>query len=749
MSINNNKPTSLLNTQQQTQFTSKLQQQQQTSCNNMNKPSPSSISTTTTTVFNNNTIPITPTTPITTTTPTNDFYTNLQFFQQQTSNQYRPVVNSNIYANYNQYRMLTPQINHYATVTSGANVTAMYPPSSIAVFNNVSQPFSFKNPNFGTDIKFVNDKILQIKASTNNNIIVQQSEQDILDNGFLKLFDNKDETSLTNGNETNINTNVKRSSSLTNLNSIEIKPPHLQSKPDKKVPEVILKAPNYQAPALPKDADLIDLSGPHDANYLSLFDPLHERKQLSVSSNTKETINKNQKTTNNNSNHKSIPHEKGKHMQRNSVVDFKTPPILHSKSITTVLKHNNNNTFKTQTSQSTLNKTATTISEHQPQTLHRSFSFYEKANNIDEFLIIDCGLNDETNNFQSFEQFINDLKTQMHTDQSSVNDTYSYNDRNSLTHIAVFSPLLERPILSEINIKLIIKYYDSNNKVKQVNLNASISCTIEHILYETLNELNMNDLNTSKYLFKIHGKEEYLPLKEILCELKYIQDCLCLNKDPIFILIELKNINTQLSHNQQHNEEERHQQYHSRSGSYILHNFHFKLDDKNLNSMPKIRLDTLLKSISTNKCEIQAAVNDNDLDSIRNWCSSFKLKLKHLIKLLYNINYTSLLNLIERIEQVEFDLKSYHSKSEINELSKKLLNLANDSMHACIKFCNCAANSFLWPYKLACDQFESSIVENRELIQSDDNVTLYVESLNNLSVFFDNKTDKLLNTSLK
>jgi hypothetical protein len=473
---------------------------------------------------------------------------------------------------------------------------------------------------------------------------------------------------------------IKRSSSLNNLtNRFDIKPP---IKPAPKLPTE-LQHPSYPAPQFESD-NLIDFESTTNDD-ISMFDPLFEPVQVVFRKNRSNSIITKPTTTPND----------------NSLTIV--PPLPPRKSITKI----------------------ETPSETVKSTIKRNFSFYEKIDIIDEFIIIDKSLNEIVSEIETFEIFINELKDEINT---KVDDKST---SASLTNsVIVYSPLLEQPILNDMDIKLIIRYFDSLNKIKQMSLNASINCTVEHFLYEILIRLEVQDLSTNKYLLKIHGKEEYLPLKEILGELKYIQECLCLNKDPIFMLIEVKNINKQLSFNG--NDQKR---------------FCYKLDEKIcVNFVSKNKLDVLLKNISRNRTEIKQAVVDGDQNSLQNWCRNYKQNLKQLIRLVYNINYTSLIDLVERFEALELDLKSYHSKFELSELSKKLLNLVNDSMHACIKFCNCASKSFNWSFELdqGCVLDKTVAVEKKEIIQSNEKITLYVESLNNLAAFMSN-----LNVQLK
>jgi hypothetical protein len=59
---------------------------------------------------------------------------------------------------------------------------------------------------------------------------------------------------------------------------------------------------------------------------------------------------------------------------------------------------------------------------------------------------------------------------------------------------------------------------------------------------------------------------------------------------------------------------------------------------------------------------------------------------------------------------------------------------ANDSMHACLKFINCAASSFYWPFRLKInDVFKPEVVEKQQIIQADEKLVIYLYTLNNLS----------------
>jgi hypothetical protein len=495
----------------------------------------------------------------------------------------------------------------------------------------------------------------------------------------LYPFDNNNLFDLKNNPSTPLQQNVdnntqslpldikRRSSSLNSLNYFELRPPSV---------------PAPKLPSLNPSDDLIDLNDVSFVststvvaldNDMSLFDPLFVPPPIiikDVQPAVPAII----------SNEKAVQNTK-----------TPTPPVK---------------------SRSNSNKQLSTPVEYVQKMITRQVSVLEK---IEKFELIEKSLGETVSEINTFEVFINDLKKQ-------INSTSDNNSSSNLSNsVIVYSSLLEQPILNDIDIKLTIRRYDSlTSKTKQIFLNVSINCTIETFLYEILDKFELKDLNVNNYLLKIHGKEEYLPVKEILGELKHIQECLCLNKDPIFILIEIKNINKQLSLNKITNEKE--------------NLFKFEIDSQ---TSLRNKLETLLKNIFQNKEQIDNSVQNSDqISALENFCHNFKTHLRELIKLVYRINYTSLIDLADQLDIIELDLKSYHSKSALGELSKKLLTISNNVIIACVKFCNLASKSFEWPFRLKSNDFNGSVVtEKREIIQATEKLTVFVENINNLAYF--------------
>lgn len=458
-----------------------------------------------------------------------------------------------------------------------------------------------------------------------------------------------------------------------------------------------LKAPSFPAPQLPNDFatqqhkleqqksdDLIDLSnytttGTNLIDDMSLFDPLF------------------------------VPPVVAK--PKELIPSPMTPPATFETKATTPPSK-----AKSDTNQISPADTIKTI-------LSKQQSLTDKPERNDKFEFIEKSLSETVSDIKTFEVFINDLKDQISSTTENNNKTNATNLTNS---VIVFSPLLEQPILSDIDIKFTIRHFDVQlGKMKQINLCVPISFKVETFLDEILSRFELKDVNVNSYLLKIHGKEEYLPMKEILGELKYIQDCICLNKDPVFILIEVKNINRQLSMNA------------NKINELTKTSFSYQILDNQVAFRNK--LETLFKNILRYKEEIDRAVQISDQNQgLENFCHNFKLQIRELIKLIHKINYTFLIDLAEQLDLIELDLKSIHSKFERSELSKKLSIVTNNAISASIKFCNCASKSFDWPFKLKSKENDEFKTEKRDILKASEKFTVFVDNINNLSNFMSN-----------
>ena len=140
--------------------------------------------------------------------------------------------------------------------------------------------------------------------------------------------------------------------------------------------------------------------------------------------------------------------------------------------------------------------------------------------------------------------------------------------QKELANLVVFSPVLDCPVstrVSQLHLRIYIRISNtnhsetdidsssststrsSNNNNSKLSLAVSINATVETIVYNVLTMLEIDELDTGKYLLKIHGLEEYLPLEATLAELAYIHECLIESREPTLVLVELRHVNTELT----------------------------------------------------------------------------------------------------------------------------------------------------------------------------------------------------------
>ena len=146
------------------------------------------------------------------------------------------------------------------------------------------------------------------------------------------------------------------------------------------------------------------------------------------------------------------------------------------------------------------------------------------------------------NEFTPFVHTINELKRKCDV------------EKQALENLIVFSPVLDSPIVNrfyENNIRVHVRH----GNTMRTSLTVSLQATVETLVYDVLTTFNVKDekeggeieLSPDKYLLKIHGLEEYLPVRATLSELKHVHECLIENREPQLVLDELHNVNTQLS----------------------------------------------------------------------------------------------------------------------------------------------------------------------------------------------------------
>jgi hypothetical protein len=417
-------------------------------------------------------------------------------------------------------------------------------------------------------------------------------------------------------------------------------------------------------------------------------------------------------------------------------------------------------------------------------------SLYEKQlTRIENFKIIEVN---STNEIESFNKSINQLSKEI-----KIN-------KIELDNLIVFSPLLDSPIIRSKTIRITIKYTnntsaDLQSRFLQEIITLPLNTTVETVVYHVLTLFGIEDLNTDKYLLKIHGCEEYLPITANLADLKFLHECITENKDPILILTEIVNINTELSNKNET----------SSDLTNKLFSFSNKFE-KNILLVSKSKIEHLLRTIIQNRKLIEESTETSfvkhnhisQLDSVINWCINLKEKFKLLVTTLGNIHFAFVENIIEKFELAEKNLKNYQININFKEkqsltvltdqndywvvesstvsieedlqlIYSNLIELCNDAMHSVLLFINCASYSFNLPFKLkpiyfkkyyltendeskndenetAKDNFMLNSINNYEhsetieIIQSDESFFLYFNGLSRLNEFLNEKNFRFL-----
>ena len=339
--------------------------------------------------------------------------------------------------------------------------------------------------------------------------------------------------------------------------------------------------------------------------------------------------------------------------------------------------------------------------------------------------------------FETFESRVQRLSEQI------------FDDKKQLSNLIVFSPLLDCSVLRDQSIRLYIKY----NNVKQV-ISPSANAKVETVLYNVLSLFNIDDMDTDKYLLKIHGLEEYLPIYASLAELKYLHECLTENREPVLVLTEIRHIDVALNEDSKPNV--------------------FKLNiGPDIISVPsRTKLESLIKNVVQNKQLIDEAINDggDQLDSVLNWSMNLREKLRLLISLLNSIHFAGLHSLIEKLEFSEKNLRSLQNGNQLRDrqplmlqengntsdatdsslqlLYSTLQDTCNQVIVTVANFVNCAAESFAWPfkvkinYKLDTSNESSSISQTIELLESEDKYFLCFNGISRIYSLLNEKASR-------
>ena len=332
---------------------------------------------------------------------------------------------------------------------------------------------------------------------------------------------------------------------------------------------------------------------------------------------------------------------------------------------------------------------------------------------IENFEFIDNRYNKET---ILFENFINSIKNELNNKSSDeVNDGLT-------DSVIVYCPLLDVPIVSITEeVRIVVQFMTMQKEIKEYVHYTFIQNLVKSILESAVRYFGLQD--ATKYMLKIHGKEEYITSYVLFCDLKYIRDCVCLNINPIFVLIKVEHVNRHLSFYRIINNRS--------SFSDGKSNFAFVLDESNYKIIEQKKIVDVLKAIVDNRKNIKDAVKQNDKELFLYYCQAFRWNFKELTSLVLFIKYTPFLTYNEWMEwkenSIKMDQSSSINKTELDSIMKPL----NNFMESCIKFCNCASTYFYWPFKLK--EHLPVEIKYHNITSSKEKLRIYIESLSNLS----------------
>lgn len=316
-----------------------------------------------------------------------------------------------------------------------------------------------------------------------------------------------------------------------------------------------------------------------------------------------------------------------------------------------------------------------------------------------------------------FEEFIDKIKNEL-----NVNARNNQNDESSdLTHsLIVYNSILEYPICcSDEQIKILVKFLNKENELKEYVNHFKINSSIKAVLSSAAKSFGKN--KTIKYIFKIHGKEEYLPLNANLSNLKYIRDCLSLNIYPIFHLVKIENLKPlnvfkQLSSKLK---------FHAKS------DFSFQLDRNNYSFIKQPQLEEILNAIMENNKKIIKAVKDQDKVSLLSICETYRKNFNELSSIVLNVKYGKFIDFLELLIEKEKLINDNQAVSLNEKELNNLLKVVKGLMESTIKFFNCASTSFYWEFKIK--EIESEKRKPQNLTTSKEKICVTIESLTNLS----------------
>jgi hypothetical protein len=280
---------------------------------------------------------------------------------------------------------------------------------------------------------------------------------------------------------------------------------------------------------------------------------------------------------------------------------------------------------------------------------------------------------------------------------------------------------------------------------------------VETIVYHAMTTFEIKDLDIGKYLLKIHGLEEYIETSCILGELKYINDCFNESREPVFVLVHIRNANIELSKKSRSTND-------NDDDDQVTNNSTAEHDNDEINEFRSVnphlvsrsKVDTLVRALIQYRNLIEEAIDElnaklnattnanmqsvsGQFEKLSNWLVNYREKMRCFQSMVFSVNYELVdvcvrsieilerrLNLLKEkrgaserqplimsmvnkdLEFSQYDYKinvgnGLGSGGELNDevsVFSAINDLINNSMRAVCMFVNCAASSFNWKFKL-------------------------------------------------
>jgi len=82
----------------------------------------------------------------------------------------------------------------------------------------------------------------------------------------------------------------------------------------------------------------------------------------------------------------------------------------------------------------------------------------------------------------------------------------------------------------------------SPETLQPINFTSDISSTVDHVISHVLCEMGHRQVTTKDFILKVWGRAEYLLPNSCLHDYEYVHQCIKLEKDVKFNLLQMKEV---------------------------------------------------------------------------------------------------------------------------------------------------------------------------------------------------------------